>query len=261
MSISRHRLQRLTAIILTKNEEAHIAACLESLRWADSVMVFDSESTDRTVDIAKAHNAFTFSQPFINYTDQRNAALQTAMKHVPADWFLFIDADERTLPPLILEIRAAMDEPDKAGYWIPRHNVIFGKIARYAGWYPDYQLRLLRSGRARYDTTRAVHETVILDGTAGYLTQPLNHYNYTDTAQFARKQAHYTQLAAQELHHAGVRPKAWHSITAPVRHFIWRYITHSGWRGGWHGLRLSLLMAYWEGKKINLLAKMIRSSE
>lgn len=242
----------ITAIILTKNEEKHIAACIDSLRWTDTILVYDSFSTDHTVELAQASGARIEQHAFIDYTDQRNSALTDAARVAPADWYLFIDADERTSLELADEIRLATRSDQHVGYWIPRHNYIFGRIARYAAWWPDHQLRLLRAGYARYDTSRAVHETVLLDSTAGNLQTPLIHYNYENAVQFMQKQARYTRLAAEEMIRIGARIKPHHFITAPIRHFLWRYVTHHGYRGGWHGLRLSLLMAYWEWRKLQM---------
>jgi hypothetical protein len=229
----------LGGVILTYNEAAHIAACIESLRWADEIVVFDSFSTDGTVKIARDAGARVLQHPFANYAQQRNAALDA----VEADWIFFVDADERATPELATEIRGVL-EREENGWWVPRHNYIFGRLTKGAGWYPDYQMRLLRRGRARYDPAREVHELVILEGKAGYLTHPLTHYNYDTIAEFAAKQAQYTDYDARILYRQGVRPKPRNYILQPLRHFYWRYVTLGGYREGLHGLRLSLLMAY-----------------
>jgi hypothetical protein len=236
----------LTAVILTKNEAAHIAACIASVRFADQVIVFDSFSTDETVAKAQAASAQVIQHPFENYASQRNAALAAAGS---VDWVLFVDADERVTPELAAEITRAMQQTGYAGWKIPRHNYIFGKLTRWAGWYPDYQLRLLRVGAAQYDPARQVHEVVILDGKEGTLQHPLLHYNYRDLAQFMHKQRVYAAFEAKILYEAGTRPKLRNYILQPLRHFRWRYITLQGYRDGWHGLRLSALMAWYELRK------------
>jgi (heptosyl)LPS beta-1,4-glucosyltransferase len=234
-------MPQLSAIILTLNEEQHIGDCIDSLRWADEVLVFDSFSTDRTVDLAEAAGARVIQHRFENYGAQRDAALQA----VTADWVLFVDADERATPELAGEVLAKLALPER-GWWVPRHNYLFGRLTLGAGWYPDYQLRLLHRISAHYDPGRPVHEEVLLDGAAGYLQHPLIHHNYRDVAHFIDKQSRYADFEAGIRFDRGMRPRPWTYITAPLRQFMWRFVTLHGYRDGLHGLRLSLLMAYYE---------------
>lgn len=250
---------KLTAIVLARNEAAHIQACIESLRWADEVVVFESgNSTDTTIELARAAGATVIVHPFHNFPTQRNAALDA----VDADWVLFVDADERTTPELAEEIRRVLEAPQHAGYWIPRHNYIFGKLTRHTGWYPDYQMRLLKRNVARYDLERQVHELVVLaDGaTAGYLETPLVHYNYRDLQHFIGKQRYYARLDAQMMFDEGQRPKFRNFILQPLRQFKWRLVALKGYRDGWHGLRLSILMAWNEFDKYWQLRRLVRGS-
>jgi (heptosyl)LPS beta-1,4-glucosyltransferase len=247
----------LIAIILTHNEASHIAACIDSVRWADSILVFDSFSTDDTIRIAADAGASVVQHPWTNYTVQRNAALAAATD----EWVYFVDADERSSPEQAAEIRRRIDDPAFDGYWVPRHNYIFGKLTLHTGWYPDYQMRLLRRAKARYDTSREVHELVILDGQAGYLDTPLIHYNYRNLAQFVRKQELYTDYAARDLFRQGIKVKPQNYVLQPIRQFVWRFITLDGYRDGLHGLRLSLLMAWYEYRKYVLLSRAWRDAE
>jgi hypothetical protein len=182
-------------------------------------------------------------RPFDNFASQRNAALQA----VEADWIFFVDADERATPELATEVRQVLGEEDKAGWWVPRHNTIVGKLVRHGGYYPDYQLRLLRRGRARYDPARPVHEVVILDGAEGYLRCPLLHYNYDSWAQVHEKQRRYALLEARRLADLGIQPRPHKFITQPLREFYRRVITLQGYKDGLHGLRLYALLAYYYG--------------
>jgi len=232
---------RLTVVILTKDEEHNIAACIESARWADGVVVFDSFSQDHTVEIAQKLGARVIQHPFRNYADQRNTALEA----VESRWVFFIDADERATPPLAAEAWQAIEDETKVGWWVPRHNYIFGRLTRHAGWFPDYQLRLLKRGHARYDPARAVHEVVILDGQAGHLKNVLIHYNYNNLSQFLERQNRYTDYEARILYEQGIRPRWRNFILQPLREFRRRYISLQGWRDGFHGLLLSSLMAYY----------------
>ena len=252
-------MSRLAAIVLTYNEHSHIAECLKSVEFVDLRIVFDSFSTDDTVTIARECGAEVVQQPFVNYADQRNAALDTVKGR--ADWVLFVDADERVTPDLAAAVRDSLSlGAAYAGWRIARHNFIFGRLTRGAGWFPDYQTRLLRVGAAHYDPERKVHEVVILDGPLGTIDSPIIHYNYRDLAQFAAKQRRYTAYEAKILFEQGIRPKPRNFILQPIRHFKWRYIELGGWRDGLHGLRLSALMAYYEFRKYRELATLWRNA-
>ena len=234
-------MTRLVGVVLTLNESEHITDCISSLKWVDEVVVFDSYSTDDTIGLALAAGATILQHQFENYGAQRNAALSM----IDAEWVLFVDADERVTPELAEETRSKLDQSER-GWWVPRHNYIFGKLTKGAGWYPDHQLRLLHRDSAHYDSTRPVHEEVILEGKSGYLQHPLIHYNYRDVSQFHEKQKKYARFEAGIRREAGLSAKVWTYFTAPMRQFWWRFVTLRGHQDGLHGLRLSLLMAYYE---------------
>jgi glycosyltransferase involved in cell wall biosynthesis len=239
---------QLTVIILTYNEAEHIAACIESVAWADRIVVFDSFSTDETVELAQAAGVEIHQSIFENYAQQRNAALAA----VETDWVFFVDADERGSVALGSEIRSVIAQRSEMGWYVPRHNYIFGKLTRGSGWYPDYQLRLFKHGKVVYE--RPVHELAIVDGEIGHLEQPLVHYNYRDVAQFRATQRRYTDYDAGILLEQGIRPKIYTPYTQPLRHFWWRFVTLKGYRDGLHGFRLSSYMAYYEWLKYKKLA-------
>ena len=239
----------LKAVILTFNEARHIQACIESVAWADEVVVLDSFSNDATVKLARTSGATVLQRPWQNYAHNRNLALEA----VDADWILFVDADERATPDLATEARSVIAREQHAGWWIPRHNFIFGHRMRATGWYPDCQLRLLRRDAARYDPQRAVHELVILEGTAGTLTSHLIHYNYETLRQFVEKQRRYLAYDVGVLDDAGVVPRAYTPYSQALRHVWWRFVTLQGWRDTVWGLLLSLLMGYYEMQKYRRL--------
>lgn len=247
---------KLAAVILTYNEAAHIAECAASVRFADRVVVFDSFSTDETVEKARAAGAEVIQHAFTDYASQRNAALEAMRGR--ADWVLFVDADERVTPALADESRRVIEQPGYAGFRIPRHNYIFGRLTRGAGWYPDYQTRLLKVGAARFDLARPVHETALLEGALGTLDNPFIHYNYRDVPQFHDKQRRYTAYDAGRMHAEGVRPRPQNYVLQPLRQFWWRFVTLKGYTDGLHGLRLSLLMGWYEFRKYWLLRRLWR---
>ncbi len=246
----------LSVVVLTRNESRHIRSCLESARpFADELLVFDSHSNDDTADLASRAGARVAQREFDNYPAQRNAALDAAQ----GDWIFFLDADERVSAELaqevtrvLLETAARADAP--VLYWVPRQNYIFGKWIRHSGWYPDYQPRLLRKGRARFDPGRLVHELVLADGRESFLEQPLIHFNYETLAQFRSKQMAYTRFEAEVLFNRGVRPTAKSFVGQPAREFARRYFTLEGYKDGVHGLVLSLLMAYYALVRQRMLA-------
>jgi (heptosyl)LPS beta-1,4-glucosyltransferase len=240
---------RLVGVILTKNEASNLAECIDSVGpWVDKVVVWDSGSTDETRDIARNRSALVVHRPFDNYAAQRQAALDT----LNARWILFVDADERLTDALGAEIQDRLDEEDSPGspvdgFWIPRRNFIAGREVHGGGFYPDYQLRLLRRGRAHYVSEREVHEIVQLDGEECYAEHPLLHYNYRDWRQFHHKQRFYAHYEARILDARGVRPRPHNFILQPIREFRRRFITLRGHIDGLHGLRLALWLAWYYG--------------
>lgn len=236
-------LPQLAAVILTKNEEHHIVDCLHSVGWADKRYVLDSGSTDRTVELARQAGAEVQQRAFVNYADQRDAALQM----FKAEWIFFVDADERATPELEPEVRHVIAAEPAVGWWVPRRNYIWGRWIRHAGWFPDYQLRLLKRGAACYDPAREVHEIVQLNGPEGHLQNPLIHYNYFTVGQFLRKQGFYATYEAEVLVKQGIHPRPHSVILQPLREFWRRYITLEGYKDGGHGLLLSVLMGYYTG--------------
>lgn len=245
-------ITELTAIILTRNEARHVVECIDSLRWADRLVVFDSYSDDETAALAEAAGAEVRRRRFDNYAAQRNAALEA----VTTDWVFFVDADERGTPELAGEIRRVISEQPESGWYVARHNYIFGRLTLGAGWFPDYQLRLLRHGKVRYE--RPVHEIAVVDGDIGHLENPLIHYNYRDPAHFHAKQRMYVEHDAGILKGSGIRPKPRNYVLQPLRQFWWRFVTLGGYRDGLHGLRLSLYMAWYEWRKYRRLTELWR---
>ena len=251
-------MTRLSTVTLALNEEANIVDCLESVAWADErIVVLDSRSHDRTAELARRVGACVVERPFVNFCEQHQAALALASH----DWNFSIDADERATPALAEEVRRVIERPSPVGWWVPRHNIIWGRQIRHAGWYPDYQLRLMRRSQARYDPEREVHELVILDGEEGYLREPLIHYNYRTVGEFLHKTARYTSLEAGILQKAGVQPR-WRSLVGqPAREFWRRYVTLRGYCDGGHGLLLSLLMGYYRGLTYWRLRQLARAKD
>lgn len=231
----------LTGAVICNNEELDIAACLESLGWVDELLVLDSGSTDRTVEIARRYTSLVDYHPFASFPNQRNTALERAHGR----WILFVDADEQVTPELAQEIRAVLEQDTYAGFWIPRRNIILGKWIKHAGWYPDHQLRLFRRDLGRYDETREVHELLDLAGEAGRLSNPFVHVNYRGIGEFLAKQGFYSTYEARTMHRRGVRARPRNFVLQPWREFYRRYIGLHGYRDGLHGLFLCTVLAWY----------------
>jgi (heptosyl)LPS beta-1,4-glucosyltransferase len=234
---------RLAAVVLTKNAAKHITDCIATLRFADLVVVSDSFSEDGTVELARASGSTVLQRPFDNFAGQRNAAMDA----VDAEWIFFVDADERIPPELAREVREATIYEPEVGWWVPRHNYIAGRLVRHGGFYPDYQLRLLRRDRARYDPGRPVHEVVLLEGPSGRLRHEMIHYNYDDWGQFHAKQRRYASYEGQILRDRGVKPWPHKFVRLPLREFWRRYVTLHGYKDGWLGLKLAVLLGFYYG--------------
>ena len=218
---------RLVAVILTHNEAQHIAACVTALHgWVDAVVVWDSGSQDETCRLAQSAGALVVQRRFDNFAAQRQAALDT----IASEWIFFVDADERVTPALAAEIGALVQGKEAAscaGYTVARRNFIAGQETHAGGFFPDYQLRLLRHDAARYVPEREVHEIVRLSGPQGVLQNPLLHYNYKNWRQFHHKQRYYARYEARILAARGVgaapqfRATALARILAPFCRSTW----------------------------------------
>ena len=233
--------QRVSAVVIARDEADFIEGCLGSVAWADErLVVLDSATTDRTAEIATAAGARVVERPRRSFQAQRNVALGLAT----SEWVLFVDGDERVPPSLANEIRARLaGVGDVVGFWIPRRNVIAGVWVKQAGWWPDRQLRLLRRDSARYDEAGVVHEVAELDGPSDVLSEPLLHLNYESFEEFRGKQAHYALLQARTLWDRGVRARPRNLVLQPLREFRRRTFELGGIRHGALGVRLGLEMA------------------
>ncbi len=247
----------LSVAIIACDEEQHIGTCLQSVAGvADEVVVLlDNRSQDSTAAICRAYGAWVIVEPWRGFPAQRNRALALCR----GEWVLFLDADERVTAELARELtaRAAADEADGAvGYYIPRHNIFFGRVVRGGGWYPDRQLRLLRRARARYDEKLLVHEVAQLDGSAVTLSSHLLHYNIERLPEFWQKQTSYALSEARTLYLAGRRARWRNFAGAPAREFWRRYVRLGGWRDGGLGLLLCGSLAWFEVVKFGFLRLM-----
>jgi hypothetical protein len=235
----------LSVIVPTGSRDDVIEDCLKSVRWADEVIVVDSFSTDRTLEIARAYADRVLQHEYGFSALQKNWAIPQA-RH---EWVLIVDTDERVTAELRAEIEQILaGAPPHAGYRIPRANVVLGRELRGAGYAPDYQVRLFRRDAARYDLRR-VHAHMLLDGTSGTLRSPLLHYSGRSLDQVVGNLL--VQMTTWEAEQrgagaAGKRTKGmlWINLVfRPIAAFWLRYLRQGGWRDGYHGLVVSLIWA------------------
>ncbi len=185
---------KITVTIIVLNEEANIRDCLESVRWADEVIVSDSGSADNTAELCRKRGAKVFQDQWLGYGRQKNLCQDRAAN----EWILNVDADERIPPELREEIQAAVLRDGADGYLIPRKNYFNGVWVRRCGWYPDYNLRLYRKSAGRF-VERRVHESVHLEGKKGRLKSPMIHLTYRDTTDYLSRMQRYSTLAAEDM--------------------------------------------------------------
>jgi len=227
----------LSVVIITRNEEANIGRCLQSVKMADEVIVVDSGSTDRTIEIARNMGAQTFSIPWAGYGQSKRKAVDRAS----GKWILSIDADEVISPELADEIsRIISGESEFDGYFIKRKTNFLGKWIYHCGWYPDYLLRLFKKSKGNFNGN-VVHEQVILDGRAGYLNGEILHYSYTSLEKYFEKSNYYTTLGAEELLRQGKKARLYHIAVKPLAAFIKHYFIKLGFLDGISGFIISCL--------------------
>lgn len=257
----------VSVLIPTKNEERNLQACLDSVAWANEIIVYDSFSNDSTVEIAKKNNVKIVQRQFDNFSTHKNWALD----HIEFrnTWILIVDADECITPLLAEEINRLLQKgPDKNGYYIARKNYFDGKWIRHGGWYPDWNLRLFKLGHACYEE-RIVHEHMLVDGPAGYLQEPLLHYDDKGMERYFDRHNIYSSLEAVECYQflhkkkqMGTLKEYWKSgphrrrflkqlayrylPCRPLFKFLWMYFFKLGFLDGRIGLRFCLLHTFYE---------------
>lgn len=234
-------MPKLTVTVITRDEAHHLDACLESVSWADEIVVIDSGSTDETVAIARRHNARVEVREWPGYSAQKNYAASAATH----DWILSLDADERVTPELAAEIRQLLAaEPPRRGYRVPRVTWYLGRWIRGTDWYPDYQLRLY-DRRAGQWNGRRVHESVALRDEPGRLRHELQHFAYRDISDHLSTIDRYTALAAEQVIAEGRRVPLASIVFHPPLAFLRNYVLRGGFTQGAAGLVVSALNSYY----------------
>ncbi len=234
-------MAKLSVIIITFNEEKNIERCLRSVQWADEIIVVDSYSTDKTVELAKRYTPHIFQHSYDGDIPQRERAFARA----GGDWLFYIDADEEVSSELREEITRTLDSTNaNNGYFVPRKVAVLGRWILHGGWYPDYTFRLFR--RDKYRAERAeVHGGFTVDGAKGRLRGPLFHYTYDTIEQYLAKMNDYTSLqVSNKLRDDPDMNVRWTKILlSPPSHFFRKYISQKGYKDGFVGFLLAALGA------------------
>jgi glycosyltransferase involved in cell wall biosynthesis len=233
-------METLSVVVVTRNEAARIGRCLDSVAWADEVVVVDSESEDGTAALCRERGARVFVRPWPGYASQKNFGFDQAT----GDWILLLDADERVSEPLAAEIRGLLEgSAPRAVYLIPFKNYLGGFWLAHGGLYPDYHPRLFRRGQARYGA-REIHEVLEHQGSAGKLQGAIEHLTYQDIATYLEKVNRYTTLEAEVLAAKGFRVRWWH-LFKPLPRFFKYYVRKRGYQDGFRGLASAVLLAFY----------------
>jgi glycosyltransferase involved in cell wall biosynthesis len=247
---------RLSVTVIALNQEAHIGPCLSSVSFADEIVVVDTGSTDRTVEVARNYTDRIVHAPWQGFASTKNVALDQAS----GDWVFSLDTDERVPPALREEILAVVKADGPLdGYRVPRKNYFGGRWVRRLGWYPDYTLRLFRRSQGRF-REREVHEEVMVWGQVGRLQTPLDHFSYNSMAEYAARQDRYARLAARELAQAGRRPFPGELVWRPFFTFLRLYFLRRGFLEGSLGLSLSLHGSRYNFLKYYYLRQILRGA-
>jgi glycosyltransferase involved in cell wall biosynthesis len=245
----------LSVLVIAKNEESNLAACLASCKFADEMLVVDSGSEDRTVEIARTCGARVLSHPFESHAKQKNWGLE----QLAHDWVLVVDADERVPEELGREIRDLLAQsPPRSGYWIRRRSTFLGKEIRGAGWQRDRVLRFFDRRRARYEE-RLVHEEVALGEPAGMLRNRLVHHPCRDLSSWMEKVNRYASQGAKEAWSRGERGSLVSLLLRPPARFAKQYVLQCGFRDGMEGLMLCTISSFGVFLKYAKLREIARS--
>src|ERR1035437_1393614 len=241
-------MSKISAVISAFNEEANIERCLKSLSFADEIVVVNNGSSDKTAEISKKYTDKVFNQK--NNPAEIDLQKNFGFTKATGDWILSIDADEEVSKELAEEMRKILETKPSMlsninGFWIPRKNFMFGKwIKENTGWYPDYQLRLFRKGKGKYESKK-VHEDLVVEGETEKLKEHIIHHNYDSIEQYVKKILIYAPNEAEEYLRGNYKFSYFDAIRFPLNDFMSWFFARKGYKDGFHGLVLALMQAFY----------------
>lgn len=229
---------KISAIVIARNEEKHLAKCLETLGWVDEIVVIDNDSTDKTAHIARKSKAQVFKFKAIAENGNFSKIREFGKSKAQGKWLLFVDADERVSSELKKEILDVVgsDFSHYSGYAIPRQNILLGHTMRFGGWWPDYVLRLIKKDKLQ-GYQGQVHEQPIIEGRVGKLKNPFKHLTHESLTEMVEKTNHWSEIEARLMFEAK-HPKmnVFRFGTAVLREFWYRAILKLGFLDGIIGI-------------------------
>ena len=234
--------QKLSALIITLNEEFHIKSLLEDLDFADEIIVVDSFSNDQTVAIITSFkNVKLIQNEFVNFTAQRNFAIDQAKNN----WVLFMDADERLTPDLKSELIKTINSADPVSAYLVYRTFMFKNVKlHFSGWQTDKIFRLFDKNKCRYAEELFVHEKLNVKGAIGKMKNKLIHFSYSDYTNYKQKMRSYGILKAREKHQKGFKPNAFMLFFHPLYTFLYKFIVRLGFLDGAKGAIICYLNSY-----------------
>jgi glycosyltransferase involved in cell wall biosynthesis len=259
-------MEKLSVAIITHNEESNIRGAIESVKWADEIVVVDSFSTDKTLEICRQYTDRVFTLEWTGFADTK----QEAVNLTTNPWVFVLDADERVTEELKKEIlnvvKNAYPSPIPLpqgegakgradGYYVPRRNYFSGRWIKHGGWWPDYTLRLFRREKGLFEA-REVHESIKILGSTGYLKNPIEHYTYKNVDDYLKRMQTYSILAARELFKKGQRANILDIIFRPPATFFRMFFLQLGMLDGIYGIILAYLYSVYTYKKYLKLREM-----
>ncbi len=250
-------MPNLSAVVITRNEEANIKRCLQSLQIADEIILIDSGSTDRTIEIAESLGAKVYVKEWSGFGPSKKVGVSKAS----GKWIISLDADEELSPELAKEISTTvLSETENSGYYIKRKTNFLGRWIYHCGWYPDYILRLFKKADGDFNDA-VVHEKIILNGRVGYLNGEILHYSYHTIEQYFEKSATYTTLGAEQAYKSGKKSRWYHIVFKPPVSFIKHYFIKLGFLDGLEGFIISAFSAMAVMVKYSKLRHLIRQGK
>lgn len=229
-------MKNISVIIIAKNEEKNIRGCLESVNWADEIIVVDAFSSDATVEIAKEFTSCVYQKKWEGFAIQKAYALTLAHNN----WVLSLDADEQISIQLKEEI-LAIDEGESSAFEILRENYFLGKKITTCGWDKDYQLRLFRKEKTKVTVDKLVHEGFLVDGKTKRLSAPMYHYTTVSLEKMIGKINYYSSLHAEENYASKIKITGLSILLHGISAFLRPYVSLKGYKDGMHGLLISFL--------------------
>lgn len=232
----------ISVCIITYNEEENIRDCLNSIKWAEEIVVVDSYSNDKTVEICNEYTNKILKRPWPGHIEQKNFAINQATK----PWILCLDADERLSPQAAEEIRQEVLLKDNPydGFIFPRHSYYLGKWINHGGWYPDFKLRLFKKGKARWGGKNP-HDKLILDGKAKYLKGEILHMVYRNLSDQLKTVDNFSEIIAKDWFNEGKRFNPFALLFHPPLKFFETYVFKLGFLDGYPGLLISLVSSFY----------------